>query len=180
MSNTIGWIGLGRMGEAMVKRLVQDEIERRVNAQVALNSCVATTVEELEQAKVPMQQAVNAGHKYVYNDLQDALARLDVTIDSLLTRLDRQVGAGRYTVVLTADHGVAPIPETALTHGLHAGRYTSTLVKNAVEAALDRAIDADATWIANVTAPFVYFTPGSAERIRRSGAGRPAGPNARR
>lgn len=46
--------------------------------------------EELEQAKVPMQQAVNAGHKFVYDDLQEALARAQSRVEALLSKLANQ------------------------------------------------------------------------------------------
>ena len=39
------------------------------------------------------------------------LARLDVTIGRLLDHLDARVGRGKYVVALSADHGVAVIPE---------------------------------------------------------------------
>src|SRR5262245_65212746 len=53
------------------------------------------------------------GHDYGPNshEVQDVLIRLDRTLGLLFTGLDRLVGAGNYTVALTADHGVAPIPE---------------------------------------------------------------------
>ncbi|MGE3191819.1 MAG: alkaline phosphatase family protein, partial [Vicinamibacterales bacterium] len=44
-------------------------------------------------------------------EVQDTLLRLDETIGTLLDALDRQVGRGNYAVALSADHGVAPIPE---------------------------------------------------------------------
>ncbi|MGE3705216.1 MAG: hypothetical protein AB7I13_08085, partial [Vicinamibacterales bacterium] len=46
--------------------------------------------DELEQARVPVQQAVNAGHKYVYDDLQDAVARAQTRIEALLAKLANQ------------------------------------------------------------------------------------------
>lgn len=106
------------------------------------------------------------------HEVQDALLRLDVTLDSLLTHLDRLVGPGRYTLALTSDHGVPPIPEEAQTRGLHAGRFTSTRVRDAIETALDKGIDPGTTWVANVTSPYIYFTPGSLDRIRQAPDGR--------
>src|SRR5262245_56489859 len=48
---------------------------------------------------------------------QDVLARLDQEVGALLDKLDRDVGAGNYTVALTADHGVAPVPEQLKARG---------------------------------------------------------------
>jgi arylsulfatase A-like enzyme len=41
----------------------------------------------------------------------DTFFRLDRTVARLLGWLDTSVGAGRYTVVLTSDHGAASLPE---------------------------------------------------------------------
>ena len=52
-----------------------------------------------------------AGHAFGPQsvEVQDIYLRLDQDIASLLDFLDQQVGAGAYTVFLTADHGVAPV-----------------------------------------------------------------------
>jgi len=55
-------------------------------------------------------------------EARDALLRLDRQLGDFLTYLDDQVGAGRYTIFLTADHGIAPTPEWAKTRGVDAGR----------------------------------------------------------
>jgi predicted AlkP superfamily pyrophosphatase or phosphodiesterase len=56
------------------------------------------------------------------HEIQDVLLRLDDTIGRLLEQLDRRVGPDKYVVALTADHGVATIPEQAAAEGLDAGR----------------------------------------------------------
>jgi arylsulfatase A-like enzyme len=71
--------------------------------------------------------------------VQDTLARLDRTIGALLDHLDRTVGAGRYVVALTADHGAAPIPEQIAALGVDAGRLDSALVREAAQRALEAA-----------------------------------------
>ena len=47
------------------------------------------------------------GHKFGVNskEVQDAYLRLDLDLERLLNKLDTKVGAGQYTVFLTADHG---------------------------------------------------------------------------
>jgi predicted AlkP superfamily pyrophosphatase or phosphodiesterase len=60
----------------------------------------------------------------------DSQEVLDITLHSdrimadLLDFLDNQVGKGRYLLVLSADHGVCPIPELARARGLTAGRVS--------------------------------------------------------
>ncbi len=70
------------------------------------------------------------------HEVQDTLARLDRTLGELLTTLDTKVGRGRYALALSADHGVATVPEAAARAGRSAGRVPAARVGAAVEAAL--------------------------------------------
>ena len=53
------------------------------------------------------------GHKYGPNsvEIQDTYIKLDQQISDLLKILDEKVGKGNYLLFLTADHGVAEIPD---------------------------------------------------------------------
>lgn len=53
------------------------------------------------------------GHRYGpdSHEIMDAFIRLDRVIAELLDHLDREVGLDRCVIALTADHGVAPLPE---------------------------------------------------------------------
>lgn len=44
-------------------------------------------------------------------EIEDIYLRLDRNIADLLKRLDQEVGKGNYTLFLTADHGVADVPQ---------------------------------------------------------------------
>lgn len=44
-------------------------------------------------------------------EIEDMYIRLDQELARLLTELDKSVGAGRYTLFLTADHGVIDVPQ---------------------------------------------------------------------
>lgn len=68
-----------------------------------------------------------AGHQYGprSHEVQDVLARLDVAVGRLLDALDHEVGAGRYVLGWSADHGVARIPEQVVSEGGQAGRLAS-------------------------------------------------------
>ncbi len=70
------------------------------------------------------------------HEVQDTLARLDRTLGALLTALDAKVGRGRYVLALSADHGVATVPEVAAAAGLSAGRVPLGIVRSTVDAAL--------------------------------------------
>ena len=53
------------------------------------------------------------GHQYGPDsqEVMDITLRSDRTVAALLKFLDAEVGAGRYVMVVTADHGVCPLPE---------------------------------------------------------------------
>jgi arylsulfatase A-like enzyme len=68
--------------------------------------------------------------------VEQVLLSLDRTLGDLFTQLDRVVGAGNYTVALSADHGVAPLPEEAGKQGIDAGRASVSAMVDAVNRAL--------------------------------------------
>jgi predicted AlkP superfamily pyrophosphatase or phosphodiesterase len=67
------------------------------------------------------------GHQYGprSHEVQDVLARADISIGRLLDALDREVGPDRYVLAWSADHGVARIPEQVVAEGGDAGRLGS-------------------------------------------------------
>ncbi|HEY2842671.1 MAG TPA: alkaline phosphatase family protein [Bryobacteraceae bacterium] len=69
-------------------------------------------------------------------EIEDQMLRLDQTIGALLRKLDSTVGSGNYVIALSADHGVAPIPEQAKLRGIDAGRVNSSSVANRINAAI--------------------------------------------
>lgn len=78
------------------------------------------------------------GHQFgpASHEVRDMTLLVDRQIAEVLSALDRTVGAGRYHVILSSDHGVAPIPEIARDEGLRAGRIPAAAVVAAVDAAL--------------------------------------------
>jgi Type I phosphodiesterase / nucleotide pyrophosphatase len=82
------------------------------------------------------------GHEFGPSSVQveQVLVALDRTLGALFTQLDRDVGAGNYTVALSSDHGVAPLPEEALKQGLDAGRASQQAMVDAVNKALAPAL----------------------------------------
>lgn len=83
-----------------------------------------------------------AGHSYGpdSHEVMDLLIRLDRSLAELFGYLDREVGAGRYVVVLTADHGVTPLPERvqAFGRGVAAGRFAPADLVHGIELELTR------------------------------------------
>jgi predicted AlkP superfamily pyrophosphatase or phosphodiesterase len=72
-------------------------------------------------------------------EVQDALFRLDRTLGALFATLDELVGRGRYVIGLSADHGVARIPEAVRAEGGDAGRVVNGEVLKVAEAAMTAA-----------------------------------------
>jgi len=93
---------------------------------------------------VSFSQIDSVGHNYGpdSHEVMDSILRLDRTLAEFLSYLDRRIGAGRYVVVLTADHGVAPMPErTAITRPhIPTGRIRGRDLDVRMTAALDAAL----------------------------------------
>ncbi len=62
-------------------------------------------------------------------EMEDVYLRLDKDIEDILNALDLQLGAGNYTVFLTADHGAADIPAYLKKNKIPAGLFIGTELK---------------------------------------------------
>lgn len=71
-------------------------------------------------------------------EIEDEYLRLDATLGKLLDDLDRAVGAGNYVVVLTGDHGVAPVVQQAQLQGRDAGHVNGSLILKNVKGMLQQ------------------------------------------
>src|SRR5262249_16809351 len=107
------------------------------------------------------------GHDYGPNshEIQDILIRLDRTLAELFAGFDRLVGPGNWVVALSADHGVAPIPERAKQEALPAGRIESAAIARTVNEVLSTAFGTG-TYVAAYVHDEVYLTPGTYEKMR--------------
>ncbi len=65
------------------------------------------------------------GHRTGPNsiEVEDVYLRLDKNMEDLLKKLDQEVGAGNYTVFLTADHAVADVPQYLRDNKVPAGYF---------------------------------------------------------
>lgn len=95
-------------------------------------------------------------------EVEDLLIRLDATIGMLLDHLDARIGRDNYVVALSADHGVAPTPETA-----GGGRIASEDVEQLLEQALVGlwGPPGQGRYVAWVGAGSVYFASGIYQRL---------------
>lgn len=116
------------------------------------------------------------GHRFgpKSHEVQDVLARLDIQVGKLLDALDRRVGAGKYVVGFSADHGVAPIPEQVTAMGLDAGRFTAASVNTRINDAWKGFATDPASPIANGNGTDIYFTPAALAVLRGNASARQA------
>jgi arylsulfatase A-like enzyme len=99
------------------------------------------------------------------HELQDTLVRLDRTLGTLLSALDRLVGRERYVLALSADHGVAPVPEARRAKGEAGGRVALATVAEAVNAALTAAGLGPGPHVARVEYTEVYLTEAARAKV---------------
>ena len=78
------------------------------------------------------------GHRWgPYSDeVEELTVQTDAQVAELLSFLDRQVGEGNYWLVLSADHGVAPLVEQSRARGIRAKTFDGAAVQAAVKKAL--------------------------------------------
>lgn len=80
-------------------------------------------------------QVDDIGHSYgpTSQEQLDNLRRLDLSLGHLFDALDREVGAGRWVMALSADHGIADIPEARQARGEKARRVTEAEMRTVLE-----------------------------------------------
>jgi hypothetical protein len=102
-------------------------------------------------------------------EIQDILIRLDKDLSNLFSHLDQKVGRGNYVVVLTADHGVVPIPEDMQKTGADAGLLHLPELQERIEKALEP-FNYTKPAIARINGSDLYFVPGVYEKLQQDHA----------
>lgn len=69
-------------------------------------------------------------------EVEDTYLRLDRDLESMLNKLDEQVGRGNYMLFLTADHGATDVPQYLIKNKVPAGYYYDELILNRVNTRL--------------------------------------------
>ena len=108
------------------------------------------------------------GHRFgpASHEVQDVLARLDISLGRVLDALDARLGRDGYIVALSADHGVSPIPEHAVTQNLDAGRSRRADLVDALETHLSGRLGRERSISALVDGD-LYFEPGVYRDLQR-------------
>lgn len=91
---------------------------------------------------VSLSQTDAIGHRYgpLSQEQLDNLLRLDRELGEFLKFLDDRVGAGRYVLGITSDHGVLPMPEYLEEQGVTAHRLTRERLREAARIAREAAM----------------------------------------
>ena len=108
------------------------------------------TSEELGRDSIPdllclsMSAIDYIGHSFgpFSHEVLDGLLRADAYLFKFFAALDSLVGVGEYTVVLSSDHGVMPLPEETSRDGVPAERIRRAEAKQHLEAAARQVADA--------------------------------------
>jgi hypothetical protein len=138
-------IGRGTtIGKDFVEAFDQSPFSNEVVAEFAMR---AVGAEGLGRDSVPDLLAISfsandrVGHLYGpdSHEVMDITIRLDRTLARLFGFLDRTVGLANVVAVLTADHGVAPMPEVL--QRLHPGAAARRIHPDVIASAATRALD---------------------------------------
>jgi predicted AlkP superfamily pyrophosphatase or phosphodiesterase len=128
----------------------------------------AVHAERMGQDEVPDLLAISlstndyVGHLFGPDspEVADATVQTDRQLAAFFRFLDGAVPGGlqNVTVALTADHGVAPVPERMAAAGFDAGRVSGGMVAAWAKAALDRRFG-EREWVAKFLTPNLYLDP---------------------
>ena len=90
------------------------------------------------------------------DQVRDITLRTDRLLGTFISFVEQRVGRSNLMVVLTADHGVVPMPEVNQERKMLGGRLAPALVRNAINDALTKKYGAG-KWIVGNLGTTVYF-----------------------
>ncbi len=133
-------------------------------AEAAVDEMKLGTEDRTDFLGVSFSSLDSVGHTYGprSHEIQDMLVSLDITLGKLLDFLDKKVGPDNYVVAMSADHGVADLPEQ-IPEG---GRQPTAAVRAIIDAAVKPVIGGEGTYIAAISGGDVYFNPGVYDRLK--------------
>ncbi len=107
------------------------------------------------------------GHLYGPDsrEVQELYVHADREIERLINELDRRVGRSNYVLIVTSDHGVAPIPEVIRKAGapqhaaVDAGRIRGSEIKTLITEKLTQhfGTPAGGAWVDHIMPPSIYL-----------------------
>jgi arylsulfatase A-like enzyme len=89
-------------------------------------------------------------------EVHDISVRTDQVLGKLFEFLDAKVGMEKVLVVMTADHGVSPVPEVNQARKMPGGRMPPRIVRDTVQAALAKKYS-EGNWISSPSEHSLYL-----------------------
>ncbi len=124
----------GRAFTAQLKRAWLETTPYIDRATLALASQSVRTLalgqrDTRDYLSIVLSASDNTGHDYGPNshEMLDVLLRYDRWLGEFMAGLDRTVGAGKWTIAITADHGMAELPEWTAAHDHPAWRIADSM-----------------------------------------------------
>ncbi len=96
---------------------------------------------------------------------EDMVLQLDRTLADFLSFIDRRIGLDQTLIVLSADHGIAEMPEYMAERGMDAGRLTPDVILAAVDRITDELFGLDGL-VKFYYRPYLYL---ESDRIESAG-----------
>lgn len=99
------------------------------------------------------------GHEFGPDDprVRDIAIRTDRTIGRLFAYLDKKVGMANVLVVMSADHGVSPVPEKMKERRMPGGRIADDAIKTAVRNYLTKTYGTGGDWVPGKSGYSLYL-----------------------
>jgi hypothetical protein len=138
-----------------------DAVSRPAGTDLVLDVAIAALDgEQLGRDNTPDLLALSlSAHDYIGHgwgqeswEAWDAMLRIDERLGRFLALLDAKIGAGRWAMLVTSDHGASPMPER-----VNGGRITFESLKDAANRAAIAELG-PGEWIGSAQYPYVALT----------------------
>ncbi|QEL19048.1 alkaline phosphatase family protein [Limnoglobus roseus] len=96
-------------------------------------------------------------------EVLDVTLRSDRIMKRLLDALDTKVGKGKYLLVMSADHGVCPLPEMSRKQGRDAARVQPAASAKVEAFLVEKFGKQSSKWVEAISGPWVYLSDKTAK-----------------
>jgi predicted AlkP superfamily pyrophosphatase or phosphodiesterase len=163
----LGEDSIGRFMEAFKSSPFQDEVLLQFARAVVINERLgADTIPDLLGISFSANDLIGHAFGPDSHEVMDVTVRTDRMLAGFFSFLDRRIGLDNVLIVLTADHGVAPLPEVARSAQPAAGRLDPAKIDAAAEAALRSRFGVAPApgWILYLSSPWIYLNVGGLQQ----------------